>query len=276
MLLLNNAPVRWFNFPGGEIQVKLPEEIPEESCVLTWMPKDPSSIVLLQLTINAMKHAGIHDIILDCLYLPYGRQDRVCSPGEAFSLEVICNMLNALTPLTMIRFWDTHNWDKTVDLMGNHYLFEMEEVDIFAKYKILDHFDLYKTRLCAPDHGAINRVEQIVKHFELMTPTVYEKNRNPESGLIEGIKLNKYFCDPNGDSILVVDDICDGGSTFIHLAEALKKDGAENLYLYVTHGIFSKGVSELLKHYKHIYCHHVFHPLLNDHDGLTVLRKFDV
>ena len=73
MLLLNNEPVRWFNFPGGEIQVKLPEEIPEESCILTWMPKDPSSIVLLQLTVNAMKHAGIHDITLDCLYLPYAR-----------------------------------------------------------------------------------------------------------------------------------------------------------------------------------------------------------
>lgn len=275
MLLLNNEPVRWFIFPSGEIQVKLPETIEHESCVITWMPKDPTSIILLQLTVNALKHAGIHDITLDCMYLPYARQDRVCSSGEAFSLEVICKALDSLEPLTMIRFWDVHNWGKTMDLISNHYLFEMEAVSIFAKYKILDDFSLFETRLCAPDIGAMNRVKQIVEHFSLMGAVAYDKKRNSETGVIESIELNPYLASPEADNILVVDDICDGGSTFIHLAEALKKDGAEKLYLYVTHGIFSKGLSELLKHYEHIYCHHTFHPLLNDHEGLTVLRKFN-
>lgn len=39
---------------------------------------------------------------------------------------------------------------------------------------------------------------------------------------------------------LIVDDICDGGGTFVGLAKELRAAGATRVYLYVTHGIFSK------------------------------------
>jgi ribose-phosphate pyrophosphokinase len=49
-----------------------------------------------------------------------------------------------------------------------------------------------------------------------------------------------------------VDDICDGGRTFIEISKAL--DGYQGeLYLFVTHGIFSKGFEELFKHFTKIY-----------------------
>jgi len=50
-----------------------------------------------------------------------------------------------------------------------------------------------------------------------------------------------------------VDDICDGGGTFIGLAKALKQKNAGNLYLAVSHGIFSKGFNELNKHFTKIF-----------------------
>ena len=54
----------------------------------------------------------------------------------------------------------------------------------------------------------------------------------------------------SADNLIVVDDICDGGATFISLAESIKKYNEKaNWYLIVTHGIFSKGVSELEKYY---------------------------
>ena len=74
---------------------------------------------------------------------------------------------------------------------------------------------------------------------------------------------------------LIVDDICDGGRTFLEAAKILKEETTGKLFLYVTHGIFSKGIDELLEHYEHIYCHHV----LDDSryqttDRLTILRSF--
>jgi phosphoribosylpyrophosphate synthetase len=58
-------------------------------------------------------------------------------------------------------------------------------------------------------------------------------------------------------------------------AEELKSQGAEDLYLYVTHGIFSNGLEELSKHFKHIYCHHVLDEAKFKNDKrLTILRRF--
>ncbi|HCW17254.1 MAG TPA: phosphoribosylpyrophosphate synthetase, partial [Achromobacter sp.] len=53
--------------------------------------------------------------------------------------------------------------------------------------------------------------------------------------------------------VLVVDDICDGGRTFLELASALRDTTRQPVYLYVTHGIFSKGLGELNARYAGIF-----------------------
>jgi ribose-phosphate pyrophosphokinase len=45
----------------------------------------------------------------------------------------------------------------------------------------------------------------------------------------------------NGKTVLIIDDICDGGKTFLELGKKLKELGAKSVLLHVTHGIFSKG-----------------------------------
>ena len=55
---------------------------------------------------------------------------------------------------------------------------------------------------------------------------------------------------------MIVDDICDGGQTFIELAKALEKQGAHQIFLYVTHGIFSKGLDTLKVYFSGVYCYH--------------------
>jgi len=59
-----------------------------------------------------------------------------------------------------------------------------------------------------------------------------------------------------GAVYIIVDDICDGGGTFNLLAEEFFKDpaseGAE-LALFVSHGIFSKGLNAIDKRITSIY-----------------------
>jgi len=50
-----------------------------------------------------------------------------------------------------------------------------------------------------------------------------------------------------------VDDICDGGGTFLGLATALKEKNAGKLSLIVSHGIFSKGFEELNKSFDTVF-----------------------
>lgn len=276
MLLLNSQPIEHFLFSGGEFQLKLPSRIDTERVILTWKPTEPSEITFLALAVNALQSMGIHDIDLDILYLPYARQDRVCEPGNANSLEVICQFLDNLGVLN-IRLWDVHNEHKTFELFEDTHISSISASNIFERFKILNDFDLSNLILCAPDDGAYRRVLEIANEFEMGTPVVMKKLRDPDTGRITGMEPDKYNRSVDGWNVLIIDDICDGGATFTRAAQILKEHGAENLYLYVTHGIFSKGLDLLQEYFKHIICHHVLHDdKFQSTDRLTILREFPI
>lgn len=272
MLQVNGKHISYFTFPGGEIQIQLPEIIKSERVVLKWKPKHATDVMLLLLTVDALRRANIADIDLEVLYLPYARQDRVCAPGEAFSLSVICKLIDLLG-VTMIRLWDVHNQELTMEMIDDTSLYHTDAVDIFSRFKIFDDFDMDNLILCSPDQGAGNRVMEIVNLFELGMPIHLEKDRCPETGKILGMTYNVYNRNIDSYNVMVIDDICDGGATFIQAAKLLRDNGACNLYLYITHGIFSKGLDNLLRHYKHIICHHVLDDdKYQSNDKLTILQ----
>jgi len=78
--------------------------------------------------------------------------------------------------------------------------------------------------------------------------------RDVRTGNILGVVVDQNVTDLN---LLVVDDICDGGRTFTELSKTLSMP--KKLELFVTHGIFSKGVKELTEAYDHIYTTNSFH-----------------
>ncbi|MGB2521655.1 ribose-phosphate pyrophosphokinase-like domain-containing protein [Shewanella algae] len=79
---------------------------------------------------------------------------------------------------------------------------------------------------------------------QLLEAEVFQasKRRDPATGAILASELN---ADVAGRSLLILDDICDGGRTFIELARLLKQKGAARVGLYVTHGLFSRGIEPL-------------------------------
>jgi ribose-phosphate pyrophosphokinase len=80
--------------------------------------------------------------------------------------------------------------------------------------------------------------------FGLCNVVYCNKKRDPETGKLDGFSIYDYDPNPNsnGTELLIVDDICDGGGTFVGLAKKLREAGAKKVHLFVTHGIFSKGV----------------------------------
>lgn len=64
-------------------------------------------------------------------------------------------------------------------------------------------------------------------------------------GHITDYKIYSNGFDMTNKKLLVIDDICDGGGTFVLLANELKKHNPTRFSLFVTHGIFSKGVEVL-------------------------------
>jgi ribose-phosphate pyrophosphokinase len=265
MLLINDKPVNYFFFPAGEIQVRLPE-IETERVILTSLPKSSDDIMLIMLVVNALKQQGITDIDLDLLYLPYARQDRVCSKGEAFSLEVMADILNWLS--INVRLYDVHS-NTSLDLI--HYNSHISVSNIFKRYGILDRYNLENIIFVQPDKGSSEKLFNLCINLNLSNTLLQcDKVRDPSTGHIIRYEVPPFN---NYKDIFVIDDICDGGATFLKLGEELKQRGARYMILYVTHGIFSQGLSQLRQYYDEIICHHVFDPLLEKSKELTVLRK---
>jgi ribose-phosphate pyrophosphokinase len=105
--------------------------------------------------------------------------------------------------------------------------------------------------LTAPDGGALKKIYKVSEALGGIEVLECSKSRDVKTGHLKGFRVSAD--DLQGKSCIIVDDICDGGGTFIGLAEELKKKNAGNLYLAVSHGIFSKGFDDLLKHFKGIY-----------------------
>jgi phosphoribosylpyrophosphate synthetase len=74
----------------------------------------------------------------------------------------------------------------------------------------------------------------------------FYKHRD-EDGAIHSLKTttsNEIILESRQwENFVVIDDICDGGTTFIELAKILPK---AKLYLFTTYGIYSKGMDVLL------------------------------
>jgi phosphoribosylpyrophosphate synthetase len=105
----------------------------------------------------------------------------------------------------------------------------------------------------APDAGAVGRAEQFRAKF---SPDAYLisclKHRDSRTGYISEYEMPDL---PARGKYIVVDDICDGGATFNLLAEAWNNDDyaqESELQLFVSHGIFSKGLEAISDTYSRI------------------------
>ena len=234
---VNNNPVEVLNFSGGELQVRIPQEYlwHGESEITAYL-KSPWAIMEMLLTVDAMKRALSVDRLdrLVIPYFPYARQDRVCAPGEALSAKVMADLINGLGFHTVVIF-EPHS-PVSPALLNNC------EVYTIMNVEGSDHFDSYDY-LIAPDAGAEKRVAAIAQ-WTGKDMLVATKVRNTKTGAITRTELHSD-ADLTGKRVAIIDDICDGGATFVALAALLKLRGAARVDLWVSHGIFSKGIGAL-------------------------------
>lgn len=92
----------------------------------------------------------------------------------------------------------------------------------------------------APDEGARGRASEMAAALGGIPVGVAVKERDPATGRILNLSYD-FPEDMLNANVLVVDDICDGGGTFILLASTFPEGVTADLW--VTHGGFTKGVA---------------------------------
>lgn len=246
-----------WKFPGGEVGVQLIEPIRlgyYKVCILG-IPTSDDLVVALNLC-NAVGTADE----LYIPYIPYARQDRVCHAGESASLKVFMKMLLSSSDFTELSIVDPHSNQVMIEVNSSSNPVELYIIKQHHCTKNLPKFDC----IIAPDKGALDKAKYTqpdVEHVFL------NKTRTAD-----GIVYEDYPRDTIKGNVCVVDDLCDGGNTFLSLARMLEKTqpNIQSLSLYVTHGIFSKGCFALGMHYDNIYCYNLMN---EDVDHLVKVIK---
>lgn len=232
-----------FMFSAGEVQVRLPDIRGYERLLIeSAFPSSQDLIEIILISNAALKYPGFGGWITIFLpYLPYSRQDRICYQGEAHSLAALASLLKGqLRDKDLIVTWDVHS-SKALDAFRGVNFTNVGAESLIRKFgNALDSSYV----VVSPDAGAVDRANAVAATLGCKTMIYGEKKRDSNDGSIVGTFVkDKDGSEPDltDCKVLIVDDICDGGRTFIELAKVLRSHGAKEIVLYVTHGIFSKG-----------------------------------
>ena len=224
-----NEGINTFLFPDNQPHIRL-EGIEEGDevkviCSLT----DANTLLQLLECANALDHVFAKKKALYIPYLMSARFDRVMQSGDSFDLQVIANLINSCA-FEKVYLLDVHS-DVATALIQN-------SVNI-SNRALVEAYRVENTVLICPDAGAAKKIKSYFEWNPNIVDCVYcIKSRDLSTGQITLKVLEPEKCAQR--NCLIIDDICDGGGTFLAIANQIKPS---HLTLIVTHGIFSKGIN---------------------------------
>jgi ribose-phosphate pyrophosphokinase len=261
-----------FGYPGGEWQVRLKGPVTADHVRVIARLQNAADILKLALLKNAIGNKPYTELILP--YLPYSRADRAFVPNDCVGLDAFGSVINSMA------------WDAVVTLDAHNHIAAVTYIaalldvpaDLFIQRAIVEFAHKHQAKritVLFPDEGARLRYYVlppiIGSNLEIIELDVKqcEKVRNPADG-----KLLYFDLPPldNSQPAIIVDDICDGGGTFVGIAQ---KAGVLNLGLYVTHGIFSRSLEVLFSYFDHIYTTDSFRTDYPAYPNLTVMTAVE-
>jgi ribose-phosphate pyrophosphokinase len=242
---LSAVAYKSFAFPDGQPHFQIePSEVVRaaESGPIDLLValKNPSDLINVGLAIDAIASVSNVPINLNISYLLGARMDRRIAPGHSATLAVLCNIIQLWSKsLQTIRILDPHSV-VALQHLPQAVVLTSESLLAFA-LKQLSIQEISEPVIVVPDQGAISRTTHLVERLGAPLDIAYcSKQRESATGKLSGFQFDSGNI--AGRNALIVDDICDGGGTFSGIAQVLKKQGANQVFLCVTHGVFSKGI----------------------------------
>lgn len=232
--LIEGSDISWGNFklarfPNMELYITLGTSVINQECLVlgTIAPPDENLVSMLLLC-HTLKKEGAAKVILILPYIAYSRQDKH-KPNESLATSLVGTMLSYGGVDKII----------TVDVHSEHVakLFPIPLESISPTSLIAENIknlNLANITLVAPDENANIRNQELASMLEGSSVLVYlEKERT-----LEGVSHQGMFGEIKGDAV-IIDDMLDTGGTLVSTSEILKNKGVKNIYIIVTHGLFT-------------------------------------
>ncbi|MDA9624358.1 ribose-phosphate pyrophosphokinase [Pelagibacteraceae bacterium] len=219
-------------FADGEIYIEINENIRGNSVFVIQSTSNPANDNLMELllVIDALKRSSAKNITAVIPYYGYARQDRKVAPRTSISAKVVANLLTNAGASRIV----------TVDLHAGQIqgFFDMPvdnlfTTPLFAKY-IKKKFKNKNLICVSPDVGGVQRTRGLATRIKADLAIIDKRRSKPGQSQVMNIIGNV-----KGKTCIIVDDIIDSGGTIVNAVEALKKAGAIDVYVFITHAVLS-------------------------------------
>ena len=235
---LVNSNIR--KFADGEIYIEIHENIRGNGIFLIQSVSSPANDNLMELllSIDALKRSSAKNITAVIPYFGYARQDRKVVPRTSISAKLVSNLIAKAGADRVV----------TVDLHSGQIqgFFDIPVDNLFATPIFARHIKkkLKKNNIIcvAPDVGGTARARALGKLLNVDLAIV--DKRRPAPGKSEVMNV---IGNVKNKTCILVDDIIDSGGTIVNAASELKKRGAKDVHVYVTHGVLSGNAVEKIK-----------------------------
>ena len=249
-------------FPDGQQSIRIIEpthgfhNLKDQTILIKSRLNTFQDLELIICANQALKEIGVKSVNL---YIPYcigGRSDRKFQEGGINYIKtVIAPIINSQN-FDEVRIMDPHsdvleacisNFVKSTNYSVTK--MALDDIGVFEVKQSVDNICLV-----SPDAGAYKKVFDVAKWFSINEIITASKVRDVATGKILKTEVPSIEKHTDVMKYVIVDDICDGGRTFIELAKVIKEQKPDaEIYLVVTHGIFSAGFGELNNYFERIY-----------------------
>ncbi len=220
------------SFADGEAYVEINENIRGNSVFVIQSTSTPANDNLMELLlcIDALRRSSAKNITAVIPYFGYARQDRKVVPRTSISAKLVSNLITNAGASRIVTV-DLHSgqiqgfFDIPVD--------NLFATPLFARYikKNLKN----KNLICvSPDVGGVQRTRGLATKIDVDLAIIDKRRLQPGKS-----RVMRIIGNVQNKECIIVDDIIDSGGTIVNAVDALIREGAKSVYVFVTHAVLS-------------------------------------
>ncbi|NCN83074.1 MAG: ribose-phosphate pyrophosphokinase [Candidatus Pacebacteria bacterium] len=228
-------------FNNGEQRVWIDAKLAGQAVVLVQSLNAPvdSNIMQLLLMVDAAERQGAKQLFVVIPWLGYSLQDKVFRPGEAIAAKVVADILSRPS-ITRIFLIDLHS--ASIPAFFSTPTTHLSVLDLFVEFT-KKNFALENCVVVSPDFGGIKRARQFATELNIPFANI-DKSRDVIDGEVTATAIHGVIA---GKICLTYDDSIVSGGTVIETTQLLKKEGAKEVHIFASHGIFAKDSQTILR-----------------------------
>lgn len=216
-----------FDFANGNTFVQFLENIRERDVFLIQPGAKPVNhhLVELLIMIDAARRASAGRITAVVPYFAYGRSDKKDQPRVPITARLFADLIQTAGADRML----------TMDLHAGQIqgFFHIPTDELTGQMLLIDHFaeQEFNGVVVAPDLGSAKRARAAADRLH-MPLAITEKRR---SGNEDQSEVMQLIGEVAGRDVLIIDDEIDTAGTLVHVAELLRHEGAQQIFLSLIH-----------------------------------------